>query len=130
MTSSTTELAVQKAWAGLSALSAGDEVGVAVAGGSACAWTKFAVWLLKRMPLRVFRADLTEFDQLGNYCCLWPLVVDLEHLTFFWLLLLLLFLLLWLWLCDDVVLGCMSGQRKLLSKVEGEGAPSELLQGL
>ena len=77
-----------------------------------------------------FELILTEFDQLGKCCCLWPQVVDLEHWTFFWLLLLLLFLLLWLLLCDDVVLGCMSGQRKLLSKVEGEGAPSELLQEL
>ncbi len=45
-----------------------------------------------------FELILTEFDQLGNYCCLWPQVVDLEHWTFFWLLLLLLFLVLLLML--------------------------------
>ena len=66
MTSSTTELAVQKAWAGLSALSAGDEVGVAVAGGSACCWTKFAVWLLKRMPFCVFRTDFHRVRPAGK----------------------------------------------------------------
>ena len=74
-----------------------------------------------------FKLILIEFDQLGTYGCLCTQLLDWGNWTFVWLLLLLLSLLLWLWLCDGVVLGCLTGQRKLLSKLEGEGAPSELL---